>query len=156
MIQKLGYPILIAIGLIVAGFVVLGIAWNGAASVNCVDCQIPYLLSGGAVGLGLIIVGAGLMLFEAGRRASLGLELRLAALQDAIGVGGVSSNGQAAPVVAPSPEAVVVGRSSFHTQDCRLVEGKAGLEYASMDDALARGLSACRVCDPVKAYAAKT
>jgi hypothetical protein len=156
MLKRMGYPVALALGLIVAGFVVLGIAWNGAAGVNCVDCQIPYLLSGGAVGLGLIIVGAGVLLFETGRRATSGLEQRLLALQEAIGAGGISPNGRAAgPAVAPSKEAVVVGKSSFHTQDCRLVEGKSNLEYASMDEALARGLSACRVCDPIKAFAKK-
>ena len=48
-----------AFGLLVcaAGFAAMGLGWFGAARVSCVDCQIPYLLSGGAVGLGLVIFG---------------------------------------------------------------------------------------------------
>ncbi len=52
------------LGLIIAigGGVAVGFGWAGAASKGCVDCQIPYLLSGGAAGLGLIVFGVGLLL----------------------------------------------------------------------------------------------
>ena len=48
-----------ALGLLVcaAGFAAMGLGWFGTARVSCTDCQIPYLLSGGAVGLGLVIFG---------------------------------------------------------------------------------------------------
>lgn len=39
--------------------IVLG--WNGTAKYACVDCQVPYLLSGGFAGVGLIIIGVGLL-----------------------------------------------------------------------------------------------
>jgi hypothetical protein len=42
--------------------VALGCGWAGAAQVDCVECQIPFLLSGGAAGIGLIIFGVALML----------------------------------------------------------------------------------------------
>jgi methylphosphotriester-DNA--protein-cysteine methyltransferase len=54
------------------------------------------------------------------------------------------------PVHAVANGMVVVGRASFHRPDCRLVEGKEDLDYASQDEATARGLSPCRVCDPTK------
>ena len=154
MIQRLGTAVLTALGLIFAGFLFLGVAWNGAAGVDFVQGQIPYLLSGGAVGLGLIILGASVLLFEAGRRATQRLEERLERLTEVIGAAGLGSgsNGRAAaaaPKEAPSPDAVVIGESSFHRQDCRLVEGKAELVYASLSDARDRGLNACRVCGPL-------
>ena len=153
MLQKLGYPAAIALAFITIGFLFLGFAWNGAAGQDCVQCQIPYLLSGGGVGLGLIIIGAGLLLFEAGRRIITRLEERIDALNETMLLGAVSSNGRAAEAPttstgAPSPTAVVIGVSSFHLQNCRLVEGKDNLTYGTTADATARGLNPCRVCDP--------
>jgi len=48
-----------ALGLLVCagGFAAMGFGWAGTARLSCTDCQIPYLLSGGAVGLGLVIFG---------------------------------------------------------------------------------------------------
>lgn len=48
--------------LIAGGFVAILVGWAGAARVTCVDCQIPYLLSGGAAGLGLVMLGLVLLL----------------------------------------------------------------------------------------------
>jgi hypothetical protein len=44
------------------GFVAIGLGWHGMASVACADCQLPYLLSGGATGLGLIMFGVMLLI----------------------------------------------------------------------------------------------
>lgn len=44
-----------------AGFIVMYLGWRGMAREGCVDCQMPYLLSGGAVGLGLVFLGVGLL-----------------------------------------------------------------------------------------------
>jgi hypothetical protein len=58
--------------LIGGGVIVFG--WMGTAEVACVDCQIPYLLSGGAAGIGLIIVGSTLVIaavvFQAAERTA--------------------------------------------------------------------------------------
>jgi hypothetical protein len=153
MLQKLGYPAAIALAFITIGFLFLGVGWNGAAGQDCVPCQIPYLLSGGGVGLGLIIIGTGLLLFEAGRRVITRLEERIDRLNETLLLGALSSNGRAPTEAstdagAPSPTAVVIGVSSFHLQDCRLVEGKDDLTYGSADEAGARCLTPCRVCDP--------
>ena len=51
-------PVSAGVALVVAGFIALFLAWNGAASKDYVQGQLPYLISGGLVGLGLI--GAGL------------------------------------------------------------------------------------------------
>jgi hypothetical protein len=44
--------------LVVAGFIAMFLAWNGAAGKDFVQGQVPYLISGGLVGLAL--VGSGL------------------------------------------------------------------------------------------------
>src|SRR4051812_5792380 len=45
----------------IAGFVLIFLGWNGAASNNSVAAQIPYVVSGGLAGLGLVVVGSALM-----------------------------------------------------------------------------------------------
>ncbi|HJR24819.1 MAG TPA: hypothetical protein VJ804_05055 [Acidimicrobiales bacterium] len=51
-------PVSAGVALVVAGFIALFLAWNGAAAKDYVEGQLPYLISGGLVGVGLI--GAGL------------------------------------------------------------------------------------------------
>jgi hypothetical protein len=51
-------PVAAGVALVVAGFIALFLAWNNAANRDFVEGQLPYLISGGMVGLGLI--GAGL------------------------------------------------------------------------------------------------
>lgn len=56
---NLGERWLFALGgaMVVAGFVVVVIGWAGASRTVLVAGQIPYLLSGGLIGLGLIFLG---------------------------------------------------------------------------------------------------
>lgn len=153
MIKKLGLAASLGLGFIALGFIVIGIAWNGAASLDYAQGQIPFLISGGATGLGFIGLGVGLLLFEAGRRARAQLEQKVDALIDAVhaaGGGGTAEVEVMAPAEAASNGLVVVGRSSFHRPDCRLVAGKENVTYASPDEASARGLYPCRVCDPTR------
>lgn len=51
-------PVTAGVLLVVAGFIALFLAWNGAANKDYVEGQLPYVISGGLVGMGLI--GAGL------------------------------------------------------------------------------------------------
>jgi hypothetical protein len=124
-----------------AGFIVIGFGWNGMAKVACPDCQLPYLLSGGAVGLGLIIVGAALLISAQVREERLKLAEQLDRIGSSISRSvSTSSNG--------SGELVVAGKSTYHRPDCRLVEGKADTVRISVEAAGLSGLSPCRVCEP--------
>jgi hypothetical protein len=78
-----GSPVSAGLALVVAGFVALFLAWNGAAGVDHVEGQLPYLLSGGLVGLGL--VGAGLTVVNVQTRRADQAELlnRLEAMLEA-------------------------------------------------------------------------
>ncbi|HVU72030.1 MAG TPA: hypothetical protein VHE83_03625 [Mycobacteriales bacterium] len=76
-------------GLVVtaAGFVLIAIAWGEIAARTAVALQLPYLMSAGIVGLGLVLVGMTLVaidakLADARARAAQASELatRLAAL----------------------------------------------------------------------------
>jgi hypothetical protein len=44
-----------------AGFAAVALGWAGAARKTCVDCQIPYLISGGAAGVALVVFGSALL-----------------------------------------------------------------------------------------------
>jgi hypothetical protein len=132
---------------IAIGILVIGLAWNGAASIDFVSGQVPYLLSGGALGLALVGTGVGLVVVQNARhdRALVETQLReltaaVSRLATALG-GGAGGNGHVAA------ETVLVGRGSYHLPGCRLVEGK-DLATTTAQAAAAEGLTPCRICRP--------
>ena len=54
--------------LAVAGFVMLGLAWRGAARTIYVPLQSPWLISGGVAGLALVGMALGAFSIHEGRR----------------------------------------------------------------------------------------
>ena len=136
----------LGLGLIGIGILIIGLAWNGAAGVDFVQGQVPYLLSGGFLGLALVVFGAALLVVQSNRRDRSLLELQLrdlntavARLANAVGSSAGATNG--------NPDRVVIGSSSYHRPDCRLVADK-GLPSTTLEAARAEGLDACRVCQP--------
>ena len=102
--------------LMVVGFVLILMAWNGAANLDFIQGQFPYLLSGSMPGMGLIIVGAGLEYIQAARqmtakRAKQMTELQLAVVKL---VGFVKETGgfPPAPGAAQEQTAIPVGASA--------------------------------------------
>lgn len=152
MFKRPGWQSSMSLFFIAAGFIAMGIAWNGAAGKDFAQGQLPYLISGGFVGLGLIVVGTGLMLFESGRRAGTKVDHDLKELNELLGKMQISSNGHgpdhAMTATVSANGKVVVGTRSYHAPDCRLVEGKEALVYATHDLAVQQGLQPCRVCNP--------
>ena len=69
--------------LVVAGFIALFLAWNGAAGKDYVEGQLPYVISGGMVGLGLIGAGLTVVNVQARRADQAELLTRLEALIEA-------------------------------------------------------------------------
>jgi hypothetical protein len=139
------------LGLVVvaAGLLVIGIGWNGAAGaggeingVPTLSAQLPWLLSGGILGLGLVVFGAALVIVHNARVDRARLEGKLDELVEAVGRGG--------SVVAPSSAAGIfaAGGASYHRPDCRLVSGRGDVEYVTGAEVAARALNACRVCRP--------
>jgi hypothetical protein len=127
--------------LCLAGFAGIWLGWNGAASYDRVEAQIPYLVAGGFGGLGLVVVGAALVIADAHRQDRADLEATLRELA-----------AQARPVAVtttvPDGTHVLAGRSSYHRPDCRLARRRPGVERITADEAATRGLTACRVCEP--------
>jgi len=151
----------LGIGLALVGFVLIFLGWNGAASYDRVPAQFPYLISGGIVGLALVVIGAAAIVVQAARTDRAGLqrsvdELR-AAVERLAGTVAVSSNGSPSPAAAPTKAVavadglVVAGGTSYHRPDCRLVEGRGALPAMTVDAAEAAGLTPCRACDAADA-----
>ena len=145
----------LSVALIVVGFLLIYLAWNGAAEKDFIQGQFPYLLSGGLGGLGLILCGLTLVATQSFRRDVLSLQDRIEELllQQQ---GSTSPTGGLATLTAV-PDAVdgvlVVSGETYHRTSCRTVRGRAGLDFVSAEDAEARGLTACRVCRPAAASA---
>lgn len=137
------YARLLGLAFCMGGFAAIALGWAGAARKACVDCQIPYLISGGAAGVALVVFGAGLLLMAQMRTEARRLSARLEGVTGALtrnvaGVPASSANGK-----------VVAGRSTFHLPDCRLVKDKPGLDLVTVEAAVNGGLEPCRICDPL-------
>lgn len=63
--------------LVLAGFVVLAVSWRGVAREADVALQIPYVVSGGLGGIGLILVGCALTAVQVARRSAVNQQLQL-------------------------------------------------------------------------------
>jgi hypothetical protein len=146
--------VLIPLGLIA---VVLG--WWGASRTPYLFEQVPYLISGGLLGIGLVFLG-GFLYFthwltelvrehRAQSTAVVEAVNRLEALL-AQSLSGVSSNGHSAAPATVADDVVLVatGKGSMaHRPECVVVAGKTGLRRVSAAD----GLEPCKLCDPYAA-----
>ena len=138
----------LALGVMGLGLLVIGLGWFGISGAGAridgstdVRAQLPYLVSGGFLGLALVVVGAGLLVAQTARveraRTEALLEARFEQLVGALG-------GHRVPV---APEGwVVAGAAAYHRGECRLVAGDE--DYVSVDAAEDSGLRPCRVCLP--------
>lgn len=137
---------------VAAGFVVIGFAWNGSASKVRVDSQMPYLLSGGFMGIGLIVVGIVMLLLATVRAERQILTDKFdemnRLLSRNLGRLQVSANTAATNGSPDATEQVVAGSDLYHRPECRILVGKKGLTTISVAQAAAEGLDACRACDP--------
>jgi hypothetical protein len=137
----------LGVGFALAGFILVFLGWNGAASTDRVPSQFPYLISGGLVGLCLVIVGAALIIVETGREDRERLRAEMEELRKALGhLGGGSPNGSSAS--RPRRGGFVAGDTTYHLASCHLLEGRGDLPSVTREEIANRGLVACRVCSP--------
>jgi len=143
---KLG--ILLCLG----GFVALFLGWNGAASFDDVPAQFPYLISGGLVGLSLVVIGAAMMIVETNREGRAEMQATLKELRHAIEQLNPATGNGAAPSALRLPPGmdrmVLAGTSSYHRPDCHLVEGRDNARIFTPEEAEAENLTPCRICKP--------
>lgn len=141
------------------GVAVILLGWSGAAHGRVEQQQIPYLISGGLLGLASVMIGgfffwahwlyriydqADLHHQEAMRQQA---ELIRALLQLQ---GGVPSSATARVSAGAAPTSYVATRTgtTVHRPDCSLVASRAG-QLRTLTAAQAAKLKPCRVCDPL-------
>jgi hypothetical protein len=141
---------ILSLALVSAGFVAIVLGWIGMARSAATDQQLPFIVSGGMGGVGLIAFGVGIMLVAQIRteRQNLGAVLEILARAVAKLSGGkpLSEEEEGGP---SADTLVVAGPSTFHRPECKLVTGKPGLDRLTIQVARSTGLSPCRVCDPL-------
>lgn len=142
------------------GILIIVLGWYGASHTPYLFEQVPYLISGGILGLGLAIVG-GLVYFgswvargaaEQRSKSEEVVEL-LREIRDDL-------RSSAATAAAPAPRrsaAAGNGKAPFvatakggmlHRPDCTVVSGRADLRpVGSTGD----GMTPCALCDPLSA-----
>ncbi|MGH2686373.1 MAG: hypothetical protein ACRDJP_12985 [Actinomycetota bacterium] len=149
----------IAVGL---GVLFLVFGWIGVSREVLVAKQLPYLVSGGFGGLGLIFLGSRLLLGEDLRTYEDRL-VRMERLVDDLhellvtvkgegepGETGTAFDAERGPISTNGMRVLVLDNGqSFHWPDCRLVEGKSGATGMTPADAGGAGLKPCRVCQPL-------
>jgi hypothetical protein len=133
---------LLSLGFVAVGLLVIGLGYNGAAGHLDLRAQFPYLLSGGFVGLSMVVFGTGLMVNQSAREDRQRMEAVLLQILDAQQPAGTTR----AP--AGVEGLFAAGSASFHTPTCRLVDGREEVTYVTASEAAARSLKACRVCQP--------
>lgn len=135
---------LAAIGLLVLGAVLVMLGWYGTAYTNIFTEQIPYLISGGLLGLGLIVVAGFLAVSSIQAREIRELRMDLLRVLEALPAGGGSAGGRGK---ADGRVYVVPGGRSFHLPGCPILEGKDSEELAPAGAADA-GYVSCKLCGP--------
>ena len=137
---KAGFA-LAAVGLLFIAF-----GWNGAAGQTSTVAQMPYILSGGLIGIAFVILGGAMLIVQGAREDRAILEAKLDLLAEAF----LEGQGRQQKAAAPGDLSglVVAGSASYHVPGCRLVDGREETSYLTPAEAQGTGLKACRVCQP--------
>jgi hypothetical protein len=138
---------LITIALLGGGIVFVILGWYGAAHTNILTEQIPYLISGGLLGMGLIIV-AGVMAAGASQERSTDDLRREIARALASMSSGAPDRGVRADAFSSNGHHVFVvqGGRSYHVAGCPILEGKQGVKELLPAQAASSGYAACKLC----------
>lgn len=136
----------LGIGFCVAGLVLIFLGWNGAASYDRAESQIPYIISGGIAGVALVMIGAAVLVVQAHRANRAAMEADIAELREAVDR---LARGATPKVAGGAGDVgVVAGPQAYHRPDCKLVEGQSGAVPTTVTTAHERGLAPCRICRP--------
>ena len=137
------------------GLLLVILGWWGASHTVFLFEQVPYLLSGGVLGLALVIAG-GFVYFaywltllvresRAGRAELVAVLGRVERLLEDTAV--AAAPRRTAGAAAPSGRLVATKTGTMlHRPDCVAVDGKDGLREVTADTP---GMSPCKLCDPL-------
>jgi hypothetical protein len=137
------------------GALSLFLGWYGVSGQSLTAKQLPYLVSGGLTGVGLVVLAAAFLATDDFRRQMGRLDeverkiddLYSLLVLDAPAVNAPS--GSTAAAAAGSADIVALPTaSSYHRTSCALVAGKANAVGVDSASITARSLRPCRVCEP--------
>ena len=149
---------IVGIGLLPVGLTALLIGWLGVASNGLVFLQLPYVVSGGMLGVGLLFASGTIYLASwisrtsaVQRRQNDEVLQALRQLQQTLtvlplaGATGTPGNGHTTGHFLATPSG-----SMFHRPDCAIVTGREDLREVDPD---AKDMKPCGMCDPLDADA---
>ena len=95
----------LGVGLCALGFLLVFLGWSGAASVDRVESQFPYLLSGGAAGLCFVVLGVGMIVVQNQRADRAALQATLLELHESLERAGLAqgTGEERTPFAKPGP-----------------------------------------------------
>ena len=136
------------------GVLLVLLGWYGASHTVLLFEQVPYLISGGLLGLALVIGGGFVyfaywmtLLVREGRESRQDLQAVLLRIEDLLQQAGPQPQTRraAAPVQTAQLVATKTG-TMLHRPDCAAVEGRDNLRTVT---ASTPGLTPCKLCDPL-------
>jgi len=144
---------IVGAGLVVIGIPLIVLGWYGASHTPYVFEQVPYLISGGVLGLGLAIVG-GLFYFaywitrqiQETRRQSDQTQQSLSEIKDLLAKGIIATTAEKAHATGNGSLVATEKGSMFHRSDCVVVQGRDDLRAVEPGGA---GLEPCKICEPL-------
>ena len=133
------------------GLVLVLLGWLGASRTVLLFEQLPYLISGGLLGVALVVAGGFVyfaywltLLVRETRRGREELTAGLGRLEELLAAS-LLSGGAASGTASGSLVATRTG-TMLHRSDCAVVAGREGLRPVAAD---APGLTPCRLCEPL-------
>jgi hypothetical protein len=141
------------------GVALILLAWYGTAHTSRLYEQIPYVVSGGLLGLGLLFAGGFAyfaywltQLVNDNKAQAARTVASLERIEELLRSGAVGAAGAvASPATSSAAAAGLVATASgglVHRPDCPMVAGKAGLR--AVDPGKTK-LRPCKICDPLGA-----
>lgn len=142
------WPLTLGVLTTLLGVIITILGWNGAANTTVLQYQIPYIISGGVLGVALIVLGGmyqvGYVLWSQQRRSTSELLTVLSALTQELQRGIPTVDGSARSSLHREV-AIVSGGSRYHASSCRVVVGKQSIPR-SVQAAETEGYQACQIC----------
>lgn len=140
--------------LAVLGAVALFFGWYGVSGQALTSKQLPYLVSGGLVGIALVIMAGVFLATEDVRRELRRLDdverkvgAMYALLVEEVELAPAGASARARSTQDAELLALPTG-TSYHVPGCALVAGKPAVQRVTRAEADERGLRPCRVCAP--------
>lgn len=135
-----------------AGFVAIGLGWYGAAHTPFVFEQLPYLISGGLLGVGLLTAGG--LLYVGSWMARLAEVQREEGDKTRDMLRGIRQELEYLPSMVAGAPGAAKPRSfvatptgtMFHLPECSVVAGREELRPVGGDEP---GLTPCKLCQPL-------